>query len=51
MNSKLIFIFTAIIEITVYGFIYYMGYRRGLEESRIINQKIEIDVRKLALDR
>lgn len=49
---KTLLIISAIIfELTVYGFVYYLGYKRGKDESDIMKQKIEIDVRKLAFNR
>ena len=37
-----------VLELTVYGIVYYMGYKRGKEESDHIKTNIEFDIGKVA---
>lgn len=46
--KTLTIIITIILELSVYGIIYYMGYKRGKEESSHIKTNIEVDIRKVA---
>lgn len=36
------------LELSVYGFVYYMGYKRGKEEIGQIKTNIEFDIGKVA---
>jgi hypothetical protein len=46
--KTLAIITTIVIELSVYGIVYYMGYKRGKEESSHIKTNIEFDIGKVA---
>jgi hypothetical protein len=41
-------VIAVVLELTVYGIVYYMGYKRGKEESDQIKTNIEFDIGKVA---
>jgi len=46
--KTLTIIITIILELTVYGIVYYMGYKRGKQEADHIKTNIEFDIGKVA---
>ena len=46
--KTLAIIITIILELSVYGIVYYMGYKRGKEESNHIKTNIEFNIGKVA---
>jgi hypothetical protein len=48
MKMKIFFIIAAIIELSVYGIVYYFGYQRGKQEAEFIKTNIQLDIGKIA---
>jgi hypothetical protein len=48
MKIKLLFIIGTLIELSVYGVVYYFGYQRGKQEAEMIKTNIQLDIGKIA---
>jgi hypothetical protein len=48
MKNKILILLAIILDLSVYGFVYYLGYNRGKTEADIIKTNIHLEFEKIA---
>lgn len=48
MKKKIGLLFAIIIELSVYGIVYYFGYQRGKQEAENFKNNIQLEIGKIA---